>query len=166
MRYSLLVPAVAAAVLSAAALVRRPPTATAGARIPDLFTAGTVMNQLPLFSCVPERTCCDTTVAVAVLVGQEDIWVCHTRFRDPVHIARDGREWDAVVPVLREGRAFNPDYIKIEVALDDRVEYGDFLRAAAAADQAGNRSVLQLVEPALPVYPRHGRGGGLEPGVR
>lgn len=95
---------------------------------------------------------------VAVLVQEDAVWVGRKAgAQPPRRIVRDGREWDELVPILRQFRAAGEWYHSVQVAVDDRVAYEDLLRALIAADEAGVH--VEVVEPALPVYPHHGRMG-------
>ena len=157
--HRVLLPAVATAAVLVPAMLWEPaspaPTSPPGPELPDSVANAHFSAQLP-FGCPEASLCCyPPPDELAVLVQGDAVWVGRKAGRQqPRRIPRDGSEWDHLVPILREFRSTSPSHDWIQVAVDDRASYEDLLRALVAADEAGVE--VEVVEPALPVYPHHG----------
>lgn len=167
MRPTLLIPTLPAVLAAAVVLPMavwedvpaHTPASPRGPELPDRVANAHFAAHLP-FAC---PNCCNSPLnGLAVLVQDDAVWVGRKsghELRPPRRIPRDGREWDELISILLEIRPTDQRKTWIEVAMEDHVPYEDLLSALVAADQAGVR--VEVVEPALPVYPHHGDGGGL-----
>ena len=157
----LLVPLAAAAILAPLAVWYRPATPPAAAEPnderPDRVLLAVQHDYLP-FGCTETSSCCRWgALEAALLVANDAMWF-GTTASIPVRIPRDGHEWETLDSLLREWQV-NREEVEFEVAVHDDARYEDLLVAMLVARAAG--AYPRVVQPALPVFPHHGTGGGL-----
>jgi hypothetical protein len=160
MRVTLVAVLAAAALIVPVAVWYRPTSAPAAEAAelerPDRVLLAGQHDYLP-FGCTETSSCCRWgALEAALLVTNEAMWF-GTNADVPVHIPRDGREWETLDVLLRQWRVDGE--VKFEVAVHDDARYEDLLVAMVVARAAG--AYPRVVQPALPVFPHHGIGGGL-----
>ena len=115
------------------------------------------LDQLP-FGEPPGRTCDCNVLRAALLVQDDALLLGEMTHNTPVRIPRDGNEWEVLDRLLRERVV---DRVRdFQVAVHDDATYEDLLTAMLVARAAGVHA--RVVQPALPVYPHHGWGGGMD----
>lgn len=161
MRTILLAVALAAAVAVPIAVApdapRRPMAAAASPERPDRVFATTHLDHLPFG--MPYGYSCDCNVWRAALLVQDDALWLGDQIDAPVRVPRDGNEWAVLERLLRDRGI---DHVRdFQVAVHDDATYEDLLTAMVVARSTG--IYPRVVQPALPVYPHHGYGGGMPP---
>lgn len=147
--------AVAVPIAVAPDTTRRTPTPGYDAERPDRVFSTTHLDELP-FGQPPQRMC-DCNLLLAALLVQDDALWLGDLMNEPVRIPRDGNEWAVLDRLLRERVV---DRVRdFQVAVHDDAKYEDLLTAMVVAHSAGIHA--RVVQPALPVYPHHGHGGGM-----
>ena len=129
----------AAAILVPVAVWHRPaePSAAADER-PDRVLAATFEDHRPSV-CGATWSCCKYHRDGGVLVEEDAIvWVGsrYALFHGPQRLARDGSEWEQLVPVLR-ARGALADELELHIAVADDARYEDLLVAMMTAQAAG-----------------------------